>query len=103
MIGHPAEPQTDGNVEKGWQLLLQNHHLSLRMMGDDLDTSKDTVQKIVIENVKKRKVCLCFVPHALTAEHEEDKVAACQNFIEMAHNNPNFKKNHNWQRILVLG
>jgi len=56
VIGHPAESQTDGNIEKGWQLLLQNCYLSLHMIGDDLDISKDTVQKIVIENVKKRKV-----------------------------------------------
>jgi uncharacterized membrane protein len=63
------------------------------MMGVDVDISKDTVQNIVIENVKKGKFRLCFVPHALTAEQEEDKVAACQNFIEMAHNNPKFKRN----------
>jgi hypothetical protein len=74
------------------------------MLGNDVDISKDTVQKIVIENMKQRKVCSCFAPHALTAEQEEDQVAACQNFIEMAHNNPDFfKKNRNWQRILVLG
>ena len=64
----------DDNNENGWHLLLQNGHLSLRMTVDDLDISKDTVWKIVIENVKIRKVFLCFVPHALTAEQEEDRV-----------------------------
>ena len=38
---------------------------------------------------------MCFVPHTLTAEQEEDRFAACQGLVEMADSYPDFK-NHNW-------
>jgi hypothetical protein len=52
--GGPSDSRTDGNIEKVWQLLLQNCHLSLQMIADEPDISKDTVQKIVVEDMKKK-------------------------------------------------
>jgi hypothetical protein len=57
---------------------------SLQMTVDELDISKDTLWKTVFEDLKKLEDCLCFVLHALTTEQEEDQVAACQGWIEMA-------------------
>ena len=37
--GRPSESRADGNIENVWQLLLQNRHLSLRMIADELDIS----------------------------------------------------------------
>ena len=70
----PLESRTEGNIKKVRQLLLQNCHLSLQMIVDELDISKDTVQKIVVED-PGGGLCLHFVLHALTAE-QEDRVAA---------------------------
>jgi len=56
----------DNNIEKVWHQLLQNCHLSLWLIVDELDISKDTVRK------------------ALTVEQKEYRVAACQDVIEMA-------------------
>lgn len=46
--GHPSEFRTEGNIKKVQQLLL-----SLRMVEDELDISKDTVQNTVFEDTKK--------------------------------------------------
>jgi len=62
------------------------------MIVDELDIRKDTVWKTVIEDLKKLKVCSCFVLQALIAEHEEDQVAACQGWIEMEDSYPDFFK-----------
>jgi hypothetical protein len=70
----PLESQTEGNIKKVRQLLLQNFHLSLQMIVDELDISKDTVQKIVVEDLGWG-LCARYVPHSLTAE-QEDRVAA---------------------------
>ena len=43
----PTECRNENNVEKISQLLLQNRHLSLRMLADEVNTGKDTVRKIV--------------------------------------------------------
>jgi hypothetical protein len=61
------------------------------MIAYEVEISKNTVRKISVEDLKI-KVCLCFVLHALTAEQEEDQVAAWQDLIEMADNDPDFLK-----------
>jgi hypothetical protein len=62
--GRPTECRNDNNVEKISQLLLQNHHLSLRILADAVNIGKDTVRKTVVEDLRKRKVCSRFVPHS---------------------------------------
>ena len=66
--GRPTECRNENNVEKISQLLLQNRHLSLRMLADEVKSGKGTVRKIVVEDLRKRKVCSCFVPHSSTPE-----------------------------------
>lgn len=53
--GQPSDFRTDGNIKKVRQLLLQNRHLSLRMIPDGLGINKDTVSKAVTEDLKKGK------------------------------------------------
>jgi len=68
--GRPTECRNDNNVEKISQLLLQNRHLSLRMLADEVNIGKDTVRKIVVEDLRKPKICSRFVPHSLTLRAE---------------------------------
>lgn len=53
--GRSSESRTDGNIEKVRQVLLPNRLLSLRMIADEPDSSKDTVRKTVVEDLKKGK------------------------------------------------
>ena len=66
--GWPTECRNDNNVKKISQLLLQNRYLSLRMLADEVNIDKDTVRRIVVEDLRKRKICSRFVPHSLTPE-----------------------------------
>jgi hypothetical protein len=68
--GWHTECRNNNNVEIISQLLLQNYHLSLRMLADKVNIGKDTVRKIVVEDLRKQKVCLHFVPHPLTPEQK---------------------------------
>ena len=49
--GQPTECRSDNNFEKISHLLLQNCHLSLRMLADEVNIGKDTVRKIVVEDL----------------------------------------------------
>ena len=51
--GRPTDCRNDNNVEMISQLLLQNCHLSLRMLADEVNIGKDTVRKIVVEDFAK--------------------------------------------------
>ena len=66
--GRTTECRNDNNVEKISQLLLQNRHLSLRMLAEEVNIGKDTMRKNVVEDMRKWKVCSRFVPHPLTPE-----------------------------------
>ena len=49
--GRPTECHNDNKVEKISQLVLQNCHLSLRTLADGVNNGKDTVRKIVVEDM----------------------------------------------------
>jgi len=64
------------------------------MLADEVNTGKDTVRKIVVENMRKRKICSCFVLHSLTPEQKDWRNAACWDLIATADSEPDFfKKN----------
>ena len=63
--GRHTECRNNNKVEKIYQLLLQNRHLSLRMLADEVNIGKDTVRKIVIEDLRKWKVCSRVLFHSL--------------------------------------
>jgi hypothetical protein len=69
--GRPTVCSNDNNDKNISQLLLQNRHLSLRMLADNVKIGKDTVRKIVVEGLRNWKVCLCFVPQSLTPEQKD--------------------------------
>ena len=90
--GRPTECPNDNNVEKISQLLLQNRHLSLKLQAQEMNIGKDTVRKIVIEDLRKGKICSRFVPHSLTPEQKDRRIAACRYLIATADSDPDFFK-----------
>jgi len=90
--GRPTECRNDNNVEKISQLLLQNCYLSLRMLADEVNIGKDTVRKIAVEDLRKRKICSRFIPHPSTPEQKDRRIAACRDLIATADSDPAFFK-----------
>jgi len=91
-IGWPAECCNDNNVKKISQLLFQNRQLSLRMLADEVNIGKYTVRKIVVEDFWKWKICSRFVPHSLTPEQKDRRIAAFRDLIATADSDPDFFK-----------
>jgi len=60
------------------------------MLTDEVNTCKDTVRRIVVEDLRKRKICSRFVPHSLTPEQKDRRIAACRNLIATADSDPDF-------------
>jgi len=76
--GRPTERRNDNNIGKISPLLLQNGHISLRMLADEVNIGKDAVRKIVVADLPKRKICWRFVPHSLTPEQKERRTAVAE-------------------------
>jgi len=62
------------------------------MLGDEVNIGKDTVRKIVVEDLRKWKICSRFVPHSLTPEQKDQRIAACRDLIVTADSDPDFFK-----------
>jgi len=90
--GRSTVCRSDNNVEKISQFLLQNCHLSLRMLADEVNIGKDAVRKTVAVDLRKRKICLRFVSHTMTPEQKDRRVTACRDLIATADSDPDFFK-----------
>ncbi|XKL67568.1 hypothetical protein PGB90_003059 [Kerria lacca] len=88
--GRPSTTVTNENEARVRALLKQDCHMSLRMLADELNMSKDSVALILKEKMNRRKVCSRFVPHFLTPEQKETRTKCCQDFIETCDTTPDF-------------
>ena len=75
--------RTEENVESVRRLQTEDRRITLQMIADRLNIGKQTVRRIVIEDLGKRRICKRFVPHALTTEQKQERVVYCQNLLLM--------------------
>jgi len=100
--GRPTQCCNDNTVENISQLLLQNRHLSLRMLADELSIGKDTVRKTVVEDLGKRKICSRFIPHS---DSRAERLENCSLPRFYCHSRQWFwllQEDCNWRRELVF-
>ncbi|XP_012231347.2 protein GVQW3-like [Linepithema humile] len=88
--GRPTTSSTDANIAKIRDLLLTDHHLTCRMIAEEVNMAKTIVHEIIRNVLMKRKVCAKFFPHSLTPEQKEQRVIACRNLIEMTDEDNSF-------------
>ena len=79
--GRPSTARTDENVESVHRLLTEDRRTTPQMIADRLNIGKETVRRIVTEDLGKRKICMRFVPHALTREQKQERVAYCHDLL----------------------
>jgi len=62
------------------------------MLADEMNIGKDTVRRIVVEHLRKPKICSRFIPHSLTLEQKDRRIAACRDLIARVDSDPDFFK-----------
>ncbi|GFT07732.1 histone-lysine N-methyltransferase SETMAR [Nephila pilipes] len=62
------------------------------MIAESLNMSVGSVFTIMTEDLKKKKLCARFVPHTLTTEQKEHRIASSEDLIDAADEDPNFLK-----------
>ena len=81
--GRPSTTRTDKNVEYVRRLLTEDQGTTLQMIADHFIIGKETVRRIVTEDLGKRKICARFFPHSLTTEQKKERVVYCQDLLLM--------------------
>ena len=82
--------RSEVNIAAVDDLVKNGHQIASRMIAESLNIPKTVVLRILKENLGKRELCACFVPHSLAPEQREDHVTSCQDIIMMADVDKNF-------------
>ena len=77
--GWPATIRTEENIAKVRQIVLENRQLTVRSI---VNIDRETVRKILTEDLDMRKVCAKMVPKELTEEQKQRRVTICQDLLE---------------------
>jgi len=88
--GRPTTSRTDDNIAAVDKIVKEDRNVTSRLISHTLGVPKTVVLRILREDLKKRKVCSRFVQHALTREQMDERVAACQDLLNMINSDKNF-------------
>lgn len=80
--GRPRTSRSDENIGRIQQMLQINPKYSCRQLSDQLEISKDTVLQILTDDLKMRKLCSVWIPHALTEVNKRQRVVAAQRILQ---------------------
>jgi len=64
--GRPATSRTEENIAKVRQIVCENRWLTVRSIEEQMNIDRETVRKILTEDLDMRKVCAKMVPKELT-------------------------------------
>jgi len=88
--GRPTTSRTDDNIAAVDRMVEEDRNVTSRLIADTLGIPKPVVLRILREDLKKRKLCSRFVPNALTREQMDERVAACQDLLNVINGDNNF-------------
>jgi len=80
--GRPTKSRTVDNIAAVGKMVKEDRNVTSLLIADTIGIPKTVVLRILKEDLKKRKLCSRFVPHALSQEQMEDRVAVCQNLLK---------------------
>ena len=72
--GRPATNRTEENIAKVHQIVGENRRLTVRSIAQQVNIDRETVRKILTEDLDMRKVCEKMVPKELTEEQKQRRV-----------------------------
>jgi hypothetical protein len=64
------------------ELISTDHQMTLWMIQEILQISREIIDKILVEGLGKQKICTRYIPHCLTDEQKALRLQVCQGFIQ---------------------
>jgi len=88
--GRPTTSRIDDNIAVDNKMAKEDRNVMSRLIADTLGIPKAVVIHILGEDLKTRKLCSRFVPHALTRQQMDERVATCQDLLNTINGDKNF-------------
>nr|CAH7751414.1 unnamed protein product [Callosobruchus chinensis] len=86
--GRPVTSRIEENIKKVNEIVRKDRRLSLRMISDLSNIDRETVRKILHEDLKMTKVCAKMVPKNLTPEQKENRKNICIDIMQQLEADP---------------
>nr|CAH7719676.1 unnamed protein product [Callosobruchus chinensis] len=86
--GRPVTSRIEENIKKVNEIVRKDRRLSLRMISDLSKIDRETVRKILHEDLKMTKVCAKMVPKNLTPEQKENRKNICIDIMQQLEADP---------------
>ena len=80
--GRPITEHTNANIELVRHIIERDPHSTFDDIVAESSISRGTVQKIIHESLKMRKLASRWIPHELTEKNRKDRVEACRVILE---------------------
>ncbi len=81
-VGPSVSVSTDDLHAKIDAVIQSNQNVRLSLIANEVNALYGTVQKIVTEDLKYRKICSHWVPHSLSPEQKHVRIDACQQCLK---------------------
>ncbi len=88
--GRPTTKKTHKNIARVAHILKEDRRSLCRLIAEWTGTPKTIVQQILCKDLQKWKLCMWFVPHALTVEQKEQRLNHTYDFIKTIKSNSKF-------------
>lgn len=88
--GRPRTSLTDSNVEKVREAVRKDRRLGVRALAEQLHLNRESVRRILTEELNMRKVCAKMVPRLLSAEQKECRMNISADILESIEKDPTF-------------
>jgi len=75
--GRPATSRAEENIAKIRQIVRENRPLTVRSITEQANIDRETLRKILTEDLDMMKVCAKMVPNELTEERKQRRVTIC--------------------------
>ena len=74
--GQPTTSRTEENIAKVRKIVRENRRLTVRSVTEQVNIDRETVRKILTEDLDMRKVCAKVVPKELTEKQKQRRVSS---------------------------
>jgi len=79
--GRSAISRTEENIAKVLQIVRENRRLTVRSIAEQVNIDRETVRKILTDDLDMRKVCEKMVPKEFTEEQRQRRVTIRQDLL----------------------
>jgi len=88
LAGHTHTAVTDDNIEKVRDVIRKDRKLGVQAVAEEVNLGRESIRRILREELNMRNVCAKMVPKLLSDEQKECRKELCLDLLQRIENEP---------------